>query len=62
MNERPSREEFDAMNDAEFQSFWESQVEAAQSVAASDAEVQAVFHEWGMACDRRFGFVARRAA
>lgn len=38
----PSQEQFDAMNDAEFEAFWAAQVEAVQAQASDEAEVEAV--------------------
>lgn len=51
----PTREQFDAMSDQEFEAWWEARVEAAQAEATSEDEVQAV-------CDQRDAAWAERFA
>lgn len=55
MRNQPSPEEFDAMNDAEFDAWWEAATEAAMVEAVCDADFRHVFTAHADAADRRFG-------
>lgn len=55
MTNRPTDEEFHAMNDAAFTAWWDAYVEAAQAQATSEDEVQAAVEEMHAAWDQRWG-------